>query len=168
MVGCGSFNANAEIICPPRESYEPCGCSVDDAGDGTTVSLSCSFNFLGDVRVSEILDVFLTSPSVSPVSKMSLNRNLLTRVPLQISQFTHLETVLLDQNFIISIPYNAFNFTRPPRYLWLNNNRINAFEAGAFQGNAKIILIKCLKLKPYRCFDIRQLCQEPFIYFLVR
>ena len=140
MVGRGTLNINAEIICPPPESYAPCSCSVDSTGNGTTVRVGCSFNFLGDVRVSEILDAFLTTPSVSPVSYLTLNWNLLTRVPLQISQFTHLETVLLDQNFIISLPKNAFNFTRPPRYLWLNNNRLNAIEAGAFQGiNANLI-----------------------------
>ena len=114
------------------------GCSEDSGGyggDGTSIALSCARNLLGDVRISEILEAFLNTPSISPVSVMHLNSNLLTRIPPQLPKFTQLSTISLDRNFILSFPSNAFNFTRPPKYLWLNNNRLNGIEAGAFQGN---------------------------------
>jgi Leucine-rich repeat (LRR) protein len=66
---------------------------------------------------------------------MHLNSNLLTRVPPQLSKFIQLQTISLDRNFILSFSNNAFNFSRQsPKYLWLNNNRLNGIEAGAFQG----------------------------------
>ena len=130
----------SDVICPPLEMYVPCGCVADSAGDGNTIALECHDHLLGDARVSEILDVFLTTPSISPVSSLSLFRNLLTRVPDQIVKFTQLDSIILDHNSIHTIAKNSFNFIRSPRYVWLSNNQMTSIEKDSFQGNIITIL----------------------------
>jgi len=126
----------ADIVCPAPESYAPCSCGLDSSviGMEETIAIECFDHFLGDARISDILDSFLNTPSVSPVSTVALYRNLLTRVPHQIFNFTQLDSVLLDHNSIRTITKNSFNFTRSPRYVWLNNNQMTSMEPDAFQG----------------------------------
>lgn len=131
-----SSMTSADIVCPPPESYAPCGCGLDVTASGVedTIAIECFDHFLGDARISEILDAFINTPSVSPVSTVALYRNLLTRVPEQIFNFTQLDSVFLDHNSIRTIHKNSFYFTRSPRYVWLNNNQMTSMEPDAFQG----------------------------------
>ena len=125
----------AEVTCPPIELYSPCDCS-EWTGTGT-IRLSCFAANLTDSKTAEILQVFLTTPGVSPLSILKLDRNQLTRIPDQINQFPQLVRVQLDSNNITSIDSAGafkFNGTAPLQLLMLYNTQLTNIAPGAFQG----------------------------------
>lgn len=91
------------------------------------------------VGASEILDAFdVNSTLVSPLNRLSMTDNLLTKIPSQISQFVSLNEVYLYNNSISSIPSNSFNFNdKIVSALSLFENRINNIGPGALKGFKK-------------------------------
>lgn len=81
-----------------------------------------------------ILDAFLTTSNVSPVSLLNLFGNSLTRVPPQLSRFTHLNEVSLAHNNITFLQSGGFEFATPLGWLFLHNNQITTIEEGALTG----------------------------------
>ena len=101
--------AEAAVTCPLIELYSPCDCT-EWMGTGT-IRLSCSAINLTDSKAAESLQLFLTTPGVSPFGILKLDRNQLTRFPDQINQFPQLVRVQLDNNNITSSDLaGAFKF----------------------------------------------------------
>ena len=121
-----------DVTCPPPASFSPCSCRDAGDRDGTTW-VDCSNKNLGDARIRDILNVFL-SPRVSPLGTLYLNNNSLTQVPEQIKMFPQLKKVWLDHNRIRSIASGAFDFTARLDKLSLYHNPIINIENGAFKG----------------------------------
>ena len=111
--------------------------------------LNCEEVNLDDVKMSRILKAFLSSEVNREFTRrIDLDRNQLTEISSEISQFKRLQMVYFYYNAITSIKSgDIFNnststdlastsssATRLIR-LWLNNNAINHIEAGAFQGS---------------------------------
>ena len=121
--------------CPPAASVSPCVCR--DNNDGVTVFLNCYNQNLDDTKISQILNSFLSTSGVSPLGRLDLFFNKLTKVPAEIPQFPQLDLVYLYRNSIDSVKSGAFNFAKTLVRLDLYDNQITAIEPGAFQGNLK-------------------------------
>lgn len=119
--------------CPPAASVSPCVCR--DNNDGVTVFLNCYNQNLDDTKISQILNSFLSTSGVSPLGRLDLFFNKLTKVPVEIPQFPQLDLVYLYRNSIDSVKSGAFNFAKTLVRLDLYDNQITAIEPGAFQGN---------------------------------
>ena len=120
------------LTCPPAASVSPCVCR--DNNDGVTVFLNCYNQNLDDTKISQILNTFL-SGGVSPLGRLDLFFNKLTKVPVEIPQFPQLDLVYLYRNSIDSVKSGAFNFGKTLVRLDLYDNQIATIEPGAFQGN---------------------------------
>lgn len=133
---CCVENSVATIVCPAPADYEPCVCV--DSGDGLTIELQCRNLNLTDVLASAILDAFIV-PTVSPLSRLDMSLNALTKVPDQIASSLHqLVYVNLPNNQIQSLPSGALNFDSTSAMLdvvFLNNNQMTSIASGAFQGD---------------------------------
>ena len=125
-------------------AVSPCYCYQALSQQMGTILVECTQRNLDDLKAAEILDAFLNTPGVSPVSAVYLSHNQLTRVPKQISQFhPQLQTVFLDQNEIIAVDLaNTFHFTSATgqSYLNLYGNQLTTISAGAFKGDDLTIL----------------------------
>lgn len=127
------------IICPPPDTYSPCNNCRKVPSSSDTIVLNCdrrNAENLNDSRISDILDTFLKTPSVSPLEALDLRSNrLLTHIPIQIAQFARLNYVDLSDNNITSIEPGAFNFTATLKRLDLSHNiQLSTIAPGAFQG----------------------------------
>ena len=122
-------------VCPPPDEISPCSCS-DLGGDGLTVQLLCANLNLNDTTASDILNTMITWPRVSPLRRLEMQSNRLTKVPTQVTQFPLLNYIDLSSNAITSIESSAaFNFSVATlTYLSLKNNKITYIQDGAFQG----------------------------------
>ena len=143
-----SMVVEAVVFCPPAAAYAPCKCQEfnDFTEDSGTIKIDCSFQSVDDVRVSEVLDAFLTTPNVSPVEKLDLEYNKLTRVPLKVHNkfFPKLLTVLLSSNQITSVDATeVFDFTENLSGLFLYQNQLTTIAPGAFKGS---IILYCKKI----------------------
>ena len=100
--------------------------------------------------MSDALDVFLTTPVISPVGFLDLWVNQLTRIPSQIKSFTHLTSINVQYNpSITPIKSGAFNFpdaSNSIQMLFLNYNKISTIAPGAFKVSFAFIL--CIKFRP--------------------
>ena len=126
----------AVVICPPAETYSPCTC-YEYSNIPDTIYLYCGEKNLDDLKVSQILDAFLTTPGVSTLGNLCLIGNRLTRVPSQVHLFPQLDYVWLnDNNISSSIQSGAFTFNKetPVRNLDLQFNQLITIAPGAFQG----------------------------------
>ena len=131
----------ASIVCPPAANYAPCDCAENSSLKPGTIILNCASRNLNDTRVSDILDAFLTTPGVSPVTFIFFPNNQLTYVPSQMKRFTQLGEIYFSQNPIASINANDFNFAGSANsfsFLDLSRTRLTFIAPGAFQGK-KII-----------------------------
>ena len=131
--------SSSSTICPKPSDYWPCVCEKIIAGiNPDTLKLSCNRKNLTDSRVSEILDTFLSNPEISPLSHLNFEFNQLTRVPNQVKLFHRLYVIHLQNNSIETIHSGAFMSTRRGGLdrlnVYLNDNKINRVEPGAFQG----------------------------------
>ena len=110
FVLASSFAVEAAVVCPPSPTTTPCTCTELTTTPGTngTIYLYCYNKGLLDWKVSEILDAFLTTPGVSPIGKLDLEKNQLTYVPSQINFFTQLSTLSLSNNFMTTISPGSF------------------------------------------------------------
>ena len=137
---------NADTVYQPEAAYLPCTCNqystplseVDQYG---IIALSCYGENLNDSRVSDILDAFITTPDVSPLTYLNLPSNNLTRVPTQIKSFDQILVVNLRSNAITSIQSSAFYLTdsynsNPYTYPYfdLTSNQLTTIAPGAFTG----------------------------------
>ena len=142
MIGCAGLLINiarveAAVICPPADTYAPCACQIDPYGDGTSIRLNCNNQQLDDSQTSDMLDAFLTTPGISPLSWFNYPSNRLTKVPIQLPFFPLLDFVDLGRSSISSVPYGAFNFSKTLNILYLNENGLDSIEPGAFQGDVQ-------------------------------
>lgn len=69
-----------EFFCPSDELITPCECKENENILGT-LHLVCADKKLDDSKIDQILDTFLKTPGVSPLTLVSLKSNQLTRVP---------------------------------------------------------------------------------------
>ena len=109
IISCYFLLVESAVNCP-LTSISPCICAENGSKPGT-IFLLCGNNNLTDDRASEILDVFLTSSRVSPVSVLEMALTLMTRVPDQIQQFTQVTGIDLNFNNIATVEAGSFNFT---------------------------------------------------------
>ena len=124
--------AQAAVVCPPNDAYDPCGC-YEFVSKNDTILLDCKNRNLTDSRMSEILNAFLTNPDISPVAEIDLRSNQLTRVPSQIRSFRQLENVDIIDNPIQFIEEGDFNITG--NYPSLNiGPQLTTIAPGAFKG----------------------------------
>ena len=126
--------------CPLSKSITPCTCRGSEENGGLT--LDCNNQVLGDDNISRILSTFL--PSEEKLGQILLSNNSLSKVPEEISQFTHLAYVELLVNRIRSIKSGAFKFPDKvvkPGYVDLGYNQISLIENGAFQGSGRIWIL---------------------------
>ena len=124
--------AQAAVVCPPDDAYDPCEC-YEFIGKPGTITLDCVNRNLTDSRMSEILNAFLTNPNISPVAEIELTSNQLTRVPSQIRSFRQLENVFIVDNPIKSIEAGDFNITGNYPSLYIGG-QLTTIAPGAFKG----------------------------------
>ena len=125
------------VVCPNPNNYAPCECN--DRGDETVI-LNCRGKMLDDSRVSEILDAFISTPGVSPLTSLNLWQNQLTRVPLQVKLLNQLEHLDLESNKITTVKSGAFK-SNQLLSVFLSDNQLTSIDPGAFQGEINAILI---------------------------
>ena len=133
-----------EVVCPTITS-PLCSCGENSDKPGT-VQFTCGYLIIaqgeqllhkvsGDSIVSELLDTFLTTKNVSPLTHLVLQLNNLTRIPHQIRKFHQLGSIVLNNNEIKSIDSGAFNFTGiTAKLINVEVNGLETIAPGAFQG----------------------------------
>ena len=126
-------------VCPPADKLEPCKCHVFGSGDKKegTLWFDCIELNLGDEKISQVLDAFISTPGVSPLRELYLYKNNLTRIPDQVRHFTELDHVFLESNEIKTIEKGSLNFTRTLYLFTLNDNKMITIEPGAFSGTVQ-------------------------------
>ena len=62
------------------------------------MGFNCWDTQLGDEKMSERLDKFISTPGVSPLRELILTNNTLTQIPEQIRHFNQLSGLHLDSN----------------------------------------------------------------------
>ncbi len=95
---------------------------------------------ISDEGMERILDWALVL-SGKTLRALHITGNYLTRIPKQITYFTELHTLQMNNQVITNstsgigiITANSLNFIKPPKYVRLDNCSINSIEARAFQG----------------------------------
>ena len=134
-----SSDAYVRQKCPKRDLIQPCTCYRDLNNDHDVILptsfLNCGTWPLGDERVSEILNLFLTDTTLSPLSSFYLYYTRLSRIPRQVPLFPLLNLQLsFTYNNITSIGRGAFRFSRTLQRLALREMQLSTIEPGAFQG----------------------------------
>ena len=96
-----------QYVCPPSEAFAPYRCGVNSfRGE---LALDCGDRYLGDDRISDILDVFLSTPELSALPEIFLDYNNLTYVPHQLKSFQKLYLVL-SNNLITSVEKDSLKY----------------------------------------------------------
>jgi hypothetical protein len=134
-----SLLVESAVNCP-LTSISPCICA-ENGGNRGTIFLLCTNSNLTDDRASEILDIFLTSSRVSPVSILEMASTLMTRVPDQIQQFTQVTGIDLDFNHITAVEAGSFNFTdgvNNLQFLNMADMHLETIAPATFQGYRNI------------------------------
>ena len=135
------------VVCPTINVTSPF-CSCDQNADKPgTIQFTCGYLIIaqgelppsssvsGDSIVSQLLDSFLKTQNVSPLTHLLLELNNLTRIPHQIRKFHQLESIVLNNNEIKSIDSGAFNFTGiTAKLISVEVNGLETIAPGAFQG----------------------------------
>ncbi len=134
LIGNFQLIVVAEVRCPTPVRILPCQCSEDPFGGNETSQLRCYRRNLEDQTISDILDVFLTTPLLSPLTRLDAFRKRLTKIPEQLPRFPRLDSVQLHENDIHHISSGAFNFRADMFILNLRYNQLTTIEPGAFQG----------------------------------
>lgn len=134
----------SQIVCPDRTAIAPCNCN--DGGDNVGIELECFAKDLTDAQVSVILDTYLSTPGVSPLTYLMLRANQLTRIPSQVTSLPQLDRIELNFNKITTVATGSFNLKATLKWLFLENNLIATIEPGAFQGIRLIIKQSIVRL----------------------
>ena len=121
----------ASVNCPGSSLYLPCSC-LDTETD--TFSINCDLKSLNDGQVSTMLDGMISNGLTSKLTGLSLFRNLLTYVPVQIPEFTKLDSIELGSNKITALHCGEFDFTVNELSIGLSGNNISNMEPGSFKG----------------------------------
>ena len=141
------YTGKVDFVCPPYAAIGPCTCGVrENSPSDKEITLNCFQRYLGDARISDILDVFLTSPGLLPFYQIDLQENNLTRVPHQLNLLLKaggfIKTTNLEYNELTSIEKNSFKYrVSDTSKILLSSNQMTAIAPGAFRGN---LLIICL------------------------
>ena len=80
------------VVCPPEADISPSNCGEDLTNKPNTILLNCYAQNLNDSRWSDILDIFLATPGISPLGWLNLMLNQLSRDP---SNLVHLILILI-------------------------------------------------------------------------
>lgn len=131
------FGVSIQLVCPPAQDYRPCNCQTWKEDFSWLFCFNLNLN---DTKTSQILSAFLSNPSISPLGAVTLNDNLLTKVPEELNRFPQLVFINLAGNNIRVIPTGAFKFTATADHVLLYENEISLIEPGAFQGLAKSLV----------------------------
>jgi len=134
--------SEAQVRCPTVVRILPCQCTEDTYGGGGPTQLRCYRLNVEDQTISDVLDVYLTTPLLSPLSRLDAFRKRLTKIPEQLPRFPRLNSVQLHRNNIHHIPSGAFNFNSDLFILNLSFNELTIIESGAFQGEITLIMQK--------------------------
>jgi Leucine-rich repeat (LRR) protein len=134
-----------ELLCPQNGYYE-CRCRFDPR-NSENIWLDCTysgaFDPIDDERASAILNAFVPSATneISPLTRLTMNANRMTRIPQEILLFNQLDTFEFDGNKIATvITSDSFNsLTGKLAYIDLSNNGLSHIEPGAFQGDLQIL-----------------------------
>ena len=124
----------ADVVCPAPDAYAPCRCTEDLPTNVGGIKLNCFDRNLSGLNASDILDAFLTTPDISPLSTLDLSFNQLISIPSQIRSFPHLQSVYIIHNSIESIAFGDFNITGRDTTLNFFNNQLTTIAPGAFAG----------------------------------
>jgi hypothetical protein len=158
----------AQVRCPTIVRILPCQCTEDPFGGGGTTQLRCYRLNVEDETISGVLDVYLTTPLLSPLSRLDAFRKRLTKVPDQLPRFPRLNSVQLHRNNIHHIPSGAFNFNSDLFILNLSFNELTTIESGAFQGDETKLIALNSKLKIQRKSFDRKLSPQRFCHLAVQ
>ena len=146
LIGYFKTVIEAQVRCPTVLRILPCQCSEDPFEGGGTSQLRCYRLNVEDETLSDVLDVFLTTPLLSPLTRLDAFRKRLTKIPEQLPRFPRLNSVQLYNNDIHHIPSGAFNFNANMFILNLRDNQLATIEPGAFQGNNAFHHFKLIEL----------------------
>ena len=125
-------NCQAAGVCP-KSSISPCSC----VPEGNNITIFCSGENLDDSKAISVLNAFL-APGLSPVTKIHMSSNKLTKVPLEVSKFPALLSLDFSSNQIGEIPNNAKEplfknrLTTGRIAISLTNNKIKTIPSGVF------------------------------------
>ena len=135
--------------------------------------IDCGSAGLDDAKMSQLLQLFINNPAVSPLTLVYLAYNRLTKIPNEIAQLNQLDSVYLQGNNIRSIQSNAFNSSSTLRVLHFAPNHKDvgsvsliapgAFNFGKYKKYLKFNLKYCNKtttLFPYNEQEITAVGHE--------
>ena len=97
-----------DVIFPPRELWGWC-CYCEEYTDGV-IAFRANNELTSDDKVSDMLDMLLNTPGISPIGLLGINQNLLTQVPYQTLLFPQLQELDLKSNELTLIKSGTFNF----------------------------------------------------------
>ena len=142
--------STAQFVCPKESDYNRlCTCEENNEYAGT-ITLTCRSG--DDKKISDILNTFLWTAGVSPLSRLTLEQTEITRVPDQVKLFDQLKCVELVGNQIPIIHSRSFVNSRQgirnedKFVVILKNNAIRRVEPSAFQGLFISMTLQQLKL----------------------
>ena len=127
------YTGKIEYVCPPSAAIAPCRCGVESiTGE---IALDCFNKHVGDANMSDILDVFLTTPELSALPAIFVEYNDLTYVPHQLKFFPKVDLILAD-NKITIIEKDSLNYQVSGKSaIDLSDNGLTTIAPGAFRGN---------------------------------
>ena len=128
--------------CPPQEAYSPCLCDLSFYDDGA-ILLNCNRQYIGDQKMSEILDYFLSDLGLNySLRSLDLQYNFLTKIPDQITFLPQLQEIDLYANDIQEITTGSLTLNSAETIVLMFGPKIKTIEPGAFAtGIVSFILI---------------------------
>jgi len=112
--------------CPTfATDISPCVCAETD-NSMTTVTVSCAGQNINDTKMASIVN---NIPVSTPMEKLDVRANQLTKMPPKLPTFTQLVYLLLASNAITSIASGDLNLTGPVHIIDLSSNRITFIDS---------------------------------------
>lgn len=99
-------------------------------------------DLLDDASAASILDWLLLFSS-NRAERIGFLTNLLTTIPSQLSSFSRLTAVYMNNNIFSHLPAGSFNFhpSAPIQFVDLTSCKVETIEPGAFSGASKYFLL---------------------------
>ena len=139
MIGIMMELVTGELVCP-QNGYWECICR-SDSRNSDNIWLDCTFTGrfdpIDDSRASAILNAFVPSATnaISPLTRLSMNANRITRIPPEILLFDQLNLFDFYGNNVVSVTASdTLSLTEKLEYIDLGDNGLENIEPGAFQG----------------------------------